>query len=57
MMGMSRTLCLALLVMTMSAAELPSKKTLNAAAVKTMAAVVDAELARRNVQGQRGDRR
>lgn len=43
-------LCLVLLGMVASAADLPVKKTLNLAAIKTMVAAAEAEAQKRNVQ-------
>ena len=46
---MFKTLCLSLMLAA-PATELPSKKTLNLAAIKTMVAAAEAEAAKRNVQ-------
>lgn len=49
-MAMTKLTIASLLVMTMTAAELPTKKTLNLAAIKTMVAAAEAEAQKRNVQ-------
>jgi len=50
-MPMSRLIAVLLTVITMSfAAELPSKKSLNLAAIKTMVSAAEAEAQKRNVQ-------
>lgn len=50
-MGMLRaaTSLLILIAMTLSAAELPTRKTLNLAAIRTMVAAAEAEITKRNV--------
>lgn len=51
MMGMLKSAAFALLLtMTISAADLPTKKTLNLAAIKTMVAAAEAEIEKRNVR-------
>lgn len=50
MMAMLKAGILLLTAMTITAADLPSKKTLNLAAIKTMVAAAEAEIEKRNVR-------
>ncbi len=51
MMGMLKSAAFTLLLtMSISAADLPTKKTLNLAAIKTMVAAAEAEIEKRNVR-------
>src|SRR4051812_28344592 len=50
MMAMLKAGLLLFIAMTITAAELPTKKTLNLAAIKTMVAAAEEEIAKRNVR-------
>lgn len=50
MMAMLQTAILLTITMTITAADLPAKKTLNLAAIKTMVAAAEAEIEKRNVR-------